>query len=90
MIAATEPSISTVPNDPFTRIIGQRRAVPFLKEIRDGICLGAHPRPLLFLGRSGHGKTALSKAYADSIGADFVRIDCGPELHAGDGHATGG
>lgn len=85
MIAATEPSISpahnsTAPNDPFTRIIGQRRAVPFLKEIREGICLGAHPRPLLFLGRSGHGKTALSKAYADSIGADFVRIDCGPEL----------
>jgi Holliday junction resolvasome RuvABC ATP-dependent DNA helicase subunit len=85
MIAATEPSISpapnsVAPNDPFTRIIGQRRAVPFLKEIRDGICLGAHPRPLLFLGRSGHGKTALSKAYAESIGADFVRIDCGPEL----------
>jgi hypothetical protein len=85
MIAATHSSISTAPNstapnDPFTRIIGQQRAVPFLKEIRDGICLGAHPRPLLFLGRSGHGKTALSKAYAESIGADFVRIDCGPEL----------
>lgn len=67
-------------HDPFSRIIGQRRAVPFLKEIRDGISLGAHPRPLLFLGRSGYGKTALSKAYADSLGAEFVRIDCGPEL----------
>jgi ABC-type dipeptide/oligopeptide/nickel transport system ATPase subunit len=67
-------------HDPFERIIGQRRAVPFLREIRDGICLGAHPHPLLFLGRSGHGKTSLSKAFADSIGADFVRIDCGPEL----------
>lgn len=66
--------------DPFSRIVGQRRAVPFLKEIRDGICLGAHPHPLLFLGRSGHGKTSLSKAFADSIGAEFVRIDCGPEL----------
>lgn len=76
------PSLSPTPtsNDPFARIIGQRRAVPFLKEIRDGICLGAHPRPLLFLGRSGYGKTALSKAYAESIGAEFVRIDCGPEL----------
>ena len=88
MIAAAQPSTpdstsdsaSKSPNDPFTRIIGQRRAVPFLKEIRDGICLGAHPRPLLFLGRSGHGKTALSKAYAEAIGAEFVRIDCGPEL----------
>lgn len=88
MIAAAQPSTpdstsnstSKSPNDPFIRIIGQRRAVPFLKEIREGICLGAHPRPLLFLGRSGHGKTALSKAYADSIGATFVRIDCGPEL----------
>lgn len=88
MIAVTQPSPAPpaadsnphVPSDPFTRIIGQRRAVAFLKEIRDGICLGAHPRPLLFLGRSGHGKTALSKAYAESIGADFIRIDCGPEL----------
>ena len=67
-------------DDPFGRIVGQRRAVPFLKEIRDGICLGAHPHPLLFLGRSGHGKTSLSKAFADSIGAEFIRIDCGPEL----------
>ncbi len=66
--------------DPFSRIIGQRRAVPFLKEIRDGICLGAPPHPLLFLGRSGHGKSSLSKAFADSIGAEFIRIDCGPEL----------
>lgn len=66
--------------DPFRRIIGQRRAVPFLKEIRDGICLGAPPHPLLFLGRSGHGKSSLSKAFADSIGAEFIRIDCGPEL----------
>ncbi|MFM8890752.1 MAG: AAA family ATPase [Planctomycetia bacterium] len=88
MITVTQPSPAPpaadssprTPNDPFTRIIGQHRAVAFLKEIRDGICLGAHPRPLLFLGRSGHGKTALSKAYAESIGADFVRIDCGPEL----------
>lgn len=71
---------AAVAHDPFERIIGQRRAVPFLREIRDGICLGAHPHPLLFLGRSGHGKTSLSKAFADSIGADFVRIDCGPEL----------
>lgn len=66
--------------DPFSRIIGQRRAVPFLKEIRDGICLGAPPHPLLFLGRSGHGKSSLSKVFADSIGADYIRIDCGPEL----------
>ena len=66
--------------DAFSRIIGQRRAVPFLKEIRDGICLGAPPHPLLFLGRSGHGKSSLSKAFADSIGAEFIRIDCGPEL----------
>jgi Holliday junction resolvasome RuvABC ATP-dependent DNA helicase subunit len=70
--------------DPFARIVGQRRAVPFLKEIRDGICLGAHPHPLLFLGRSGHGKTSLSKAFADSIGAEFIRIDCGPELKSED------
>jgi len=74
---AAQPAVA---HDPFERIIGQRRAVPFLREIRDGICLGAHPHPLLFLGRSGHGKTSLSKAFADSIGADFVRIDCGPEL----------
>jgi Holliday junction resolvasome RuvABC ATP-dependent DNA helicase subunit len=88
MIAVNQPSPTTpapelspiCPNGPFTRIIGQRRAVAFLKEIREGVCLGAHPRPLLFLGRSGYGKTALSKAYAESIGADFVRIDCGPEL----------
>lgn len=65
---------------PFSRIVGQRRAVPFLREIRDGIRLGATPHPLLFLGRSGHGKSSLSKAFADSIGAEFVRIDCGPEL----------
>ena len=72
----------SMPNhqDAFSRIIGQRRAVPFLKEIRDGICLGAPPHPLLFLGRSGHGKSSLSKAFADSIGAEFIRIDCGPEL----------
>ena len=68
--------------DPFDRIIGQRRAVPFLKEIRDGICLGAHPHPLLLLGRSGHGKTSLAKAFSDSIGAEFVRVDCGPELRS--------
>jgi Holliday junction resolvasome RuvABC ATP-dependent DNA helicase subunit len=77
----SEPETSDT-YDPFDRIIGQRRAVPFLREIRDGICLGAHPHPLLFLGRSGHGKTSLSKAFADSIGAEFVRIDCGPELRS--------
>lgn len=77
----SEPETSDA-YDPFDRIIGQRRAVPFLREIRDGICLGAHPHPLLFLGRSGHGKTSLSKAFADSIGAEFVRIDCGPELRS--------
>lgn len=54
--------------------------INFLSEIRDGIALGAHPHPLLFLGRSGNGKTSLSKAFAESIGAEFVRIDCGPEL----------
>jgi hypothetical protein len=54
--------------------------IDFLTEIRDGITLGAHPHPLLFLGRSGHGKTSVSKAFAESIGAEFVRIDCGPEL----------
>lgn len=68
--------------DPFSRIIGQQRAVPFLREIRDGISLGAHPHPLLFLGRSGHGKSSLSKAFADSVGAEFLRIDCGPELRS--------
>ena len=79
--AVAMPSPSTPTNqDSFSRIIGQRRAVPFLKEIRDGICLGAPPHPLLFLGRSGHGKSSLSKAFADSIGAEFIRIDCGPEL----------
>jgi Holliday junction resolvasome RuvABC ATP-dependent DNA helicase subunit len=67
-------------HDPFSRIIGQRRVINFVTEIRDGIALGAHPHPLLFLGRSGHGKTSLSKAFAESIGAEFVKIDCGPEL----------
>lgn len=67
-------------HDPFSRIIGQRRVINFLTEIRDGIALGAHPHPLLFLGRSGHGKTSLAKAFAESIGAEFVKIDCGPEL----------
>ena len=56
--------------------------MPFLKTIRDGIRLGTHPHPLLFLGRSGHGKTSLARAFADSIGADFVRFDCGPELRS--------
>ena len=83
-LAASVPqdtsSQDTSSHDAFSRIIGQRRAVPFLKEIRDGICLGAPPHPLLFLGRSGHGKSSLSKAFADSIGAEFIRIDCGPEL----------
>jgi Holliday junction resolvasome RuvABC ATP-dependent DNA helicase subunit len=78
-VAMPSPSMPTH-QDAFSRIIGQRRAVPFLKEIRDGICLGAPPHPLLFLGRSGHGKSSLSKAFADSIGAEFIRIDCGPEL----------
>jgi Holliday junction resolvasome RuvABC ATP-dependent DNA helicase subunit len=66
--------------DPFDRIIGQLLVVPFLREIRDGIRLGAHPHPLLFLGRPGYGKTSVAKAFAESIGAEFVRIDCGPEL----------
>lgn len=66
--------------DPFDRIIGQRLVVPFLREIRDGIRLGAHPHPLLLLGRSGCGKTSVVKALAESMGAAFVRIDCGPEL----------
>lgn len=83
LTAAQNPTAATADtHDPFDRIIGQRRAVPFLREIRDGICLGANPHPLLFLGRSGHGKTSLSKAFADSIGAEFVRIDCGPELRS--------
>jgi ABC-type dipeptide/oligopeptide/nickel transport system ATPase subunit len=75
-------ALSSAPgaHDPFTRIIGQRRVIDFLTEIRDGVALGAHPHPLLLLGRSGHGKTSLSKAFAESIGAEFVRIDCGPEL----------
>jgi Holliday junction resolvasome RuvABC ATP-dependent DNA helicase subunit len=78
------PTDITMPQafDPFDRIVGQRRAVPFLKEIRDGVCLGSHPHPLLLLGRSGHGKTSLAKAFADSIGAEFARIDCGPELRS--------
>jgi Holliday junction resolvasome RuvABC ATP-dependent DNA helicase subunit len=66
--------------DPFGRIIGQRQAVSFLRKIRDGILLGSNPHPLLFLGRSGHGKSSLAKSFADAIGAEFVRIDCGPEL----------
>jgi Holliday junction resolvasome RuvABC ATP-dependent DNA helicase subunit len=66
--------------DPFDRIIGQRRPVSFLRRIRDGIRLGSNPHPLLFLGRSGHGKSSIAKAFADTIGAEFVRIDCGPEL----------
>lgn len=79
---ATELSV-TAPidhRDPFGRIIGQRIAVSFLREICDGIRHGAHPHPLLFLGRSGHGKSETSKAFAESLGVDFVRIDCGPEL----------
>jgi Holliday junction resolvasome RuvABC ATP-dependent DNA helicase subunit len=72
------------PHDPFARIIGQQRVISFLAEIRDGINLGAHPHPLLFLGRSGNGKTLLARAFAESIGADFVRIDCGPELKSED------
>jgi Holliday junction resolvasome RuvABC ATP-dependent DNA helicase subunit len=78
--AAAAASAAAKAHDPFSRIVGQQRVVDFLAEIRDGITLGAHPHPLLFLGRSGHGKTSLSKAFADSIGAEFVKIDCGPEL----------
>lgn len=79
---ADTPSAGAAPAvaDPFSRIVGQRRAVSFLQTIREGIRLGTHPHPLLFLGRSGHGKTSLARAFADSIGADFVRFDCGPEL----------
>jgi len=68
--------------DPFSRIIGQKRSVAFMKEIRDGLNLGATPQPLLLLGRSGHGKTSLARAFADSVGAEFVRIECGPELRS--------
>lgn len=68
--------------DPFSRIIGQERSVAFMKEIRDGFNLGATPQPLLLLGRSGHGKTSLARAFADSVGAEFVRIECGPELRS--------
>jgi Holliday junction resolvasome RuvABC ATP-dependent DNA helicase subunit len=82
MTTIPSPSPAPVSANHFARIVGQRRAVPFLKQIRDGICLGAHPHPLLFLGRSGHGKTSLAKAFSDSIGAEFVRIDCGPELRS--------
>jgi len=78
--AAAALSAAAKAHDPFSRIVGQQRVVDFLAEIRDGITLGAHPHPLLFLGRSGHGKTSLSKAFAESIGAEFVKIDCGPEL----------
>ncbi|MFM8495364.1 MAG: AAA family ATPase [Planctomycetia bacterium] len=81
LATAPAPSpASTFSNDPFSRIIGQRRAVPFLKQFREGICFGTDHHPLLFLGRSGHGKTSLAKAFADSISAEFIRIDCGPEL----------
>ena len=73
-------SSGTNAHDPFARIVGQQRVITFLKEICDGITLGAHPHPILMLGRSGHGKTSLSKAFAESIGAEFVKIECGPEL----------
>lgn len=67
--------------DPFDRLIGQKRVIPFLKEIRDGFAYGSSvSHPLLFLGRPGVGKTSVSRAFAESIGAEFVRIDCGPEL----------
>jgi len=74
------PSAAANAHDPFARIVGQQRVIEFLAGIRDGINLGAHPHPILFLGRSGHGKTSVSKSFADSIGAEFVKIDCGPEL----------
>lgn len=77
------PAIETPAADPFDRIIGQKRVVPFLKEVRNGIWFGAQPHPLLFLGRAGQGKSSLAKAFADSIKAEFVRIDCGPELRSG-------
>ncbi len=77
---SAHPATTSPSGDPFDRIIGQLLVVPFLREIRDGIRLGAHPHPLLFLGRPGYGKTSVAKAYAESIGAEFVRIDCGPEL----------
>jgi Holliday junction resolvasome RuvABC ATP-dependent DNA helicase subunit len=83
MIQAVEtPAVNPPAHDPFERIIGQRRVIPFLKEIRDGIWFGAQGHPLLFLGRSGQGKSSLAKAFADSIAADFLRIDCGPELRS--------
>lgn len=76
------PTLDTPAVDPFDRIIGQKRVVPFLKEVRNGIWFGAQPHPLLFLGRAGQGKSSLAKAFADSIKADFVRLDCGPELRS--------
>lgn len=76
------PTLGTPAADPFDRIIGQKRVVPFLKEVRNGIWFGAQPHPLLFLGRAGQGKSSLAKAFADSIKADFVRLDCGPELRS--------
>lgn len=80
IVPSSAVSAAAKAHDPFSRIVGQQRVINFLSEIRDGVALGAHPHPLLLLGRSGHGKTSLSKAFAESIGAEFVRIDCGPEL----------
>ena len=83
MVQSLESStLDTAPADPFDRIIGQKRAIPFLKEVRNGIWFGAQPHPLLFLGRAGQGKSSLAKAFAESINAEFVRVDCGPELRS--------
>ena len=72
------------PEDSFARVIGQKRAVGFMREIHEGVQLGAHTHPILFQGRSGNGKTTLAKAFADALDADFIRIDCGPELKSED------
>lgn len=78
--AGGENTPVTTPVDPFARVIGQTTAVDFLREIHKGVRLGLHGHPILFQGRSGNGKTTLAKAFSDAVNADFVRIDCGPEL----------
>lgn len=80
MVITTQLSSTTAPADPFARIVGQRNAVKLLREIREGISYGFRPLPLLLLGPTGHGKTALAKALAESMEVDFFRIDCGLEL----------
>lgn len=78
-----EPSTQTA-REPFSAVVGQRKAVELLRRLARGVTYGLAAPPICFTGRSGRGKTLLATEFSRAVGMRCVRVACGKEMGPAD------